>query len=216
MSVPTQSDARDRIMLTAASLFYKSGIRTIGVDAIIRESEVAKMTFYKHFKSKDQLIVEYLRVRDRQWWDWIDAALKRYKQNDLKRPLVIFDALERRLQRPFDRGCAFLNAITELADANHPAYQFALGHKREVETFVRKICQEAGYQNTNRLAAQLVLLLEGALATAQRQGVSEPAQTAKKMAGTLLSNSDRKDKSTVRPKKVGRVCPDSPVERIRL
>jgi AcrR family transcriptional regulator len=187
----TRNSARDRIQATAASLFYNHGIRATGIDKIIEESGVAKMTFYKHFKTKETLIAEYLQARDQQWWKWVETALKQYSADDSEKPLVIFDALEQRLQRPFRRGCAFVNAMAELADPHHAGYQVALLHKRQVETFVRTTCKVVGYLEPEELARELVLLLEGALVTAQRDGITQAAKTAREMARKVLRFSSR-------------------------
>jgi len=190
-----RSAARARILSVAGLLFYEHGIRAVGVDTIIKEADVAKMTFYKHFASKDQLVIEYLRTRDRQWWSWIDAALKNYAADDPRKPLVVFDALEQRLRRPFKRGCAFVNAMTDLADASHPAYQVALRHKEQVELFLHDLCQELDYEHPDELTQQLILLLEGALVRAQRAGIAGPAKTAKELGRKILAASPR----SVRP-----------------
>jgi AcrR family transcriptional regulator len=186
-----RNSASERIRATAASLFYNQGIRATGVDKIIEDSGVAKMTFYKHFKTKETLIAEYLQARDQQWWKWVETALKQYKADDSEKPLVIFDALEQRLQRPFRRGCAFVNAMAELADPNHAGYQVALLHKRKVEAFVSNTCTAVGYLAPEELARELVLLLEGALVTAQRDGITRAAKTAREMARKVLRLSSR-------------------------
>jgi hypothetical protein len=132
-----------------------------------------------------------LQARDQQWWKWIETALKQYKAEDSEKPLVIFDALEQRLQRPFRRGCAFVNAMAELADPHHAGYRVALLHKRQVEAFVSDTCKAVGYLGPEELARELVLLLEGALVTAQRDGIIQAAKTARKMAQKVLHVSSR-------------------------
>ncbi len=186
------SAARARILEVAGARFYQDGIRAVGIDAIIEEADVARMTFYKHFPSKDQLVLEYLQGRDRQWWEWVEAALEKYGPDDADRPLVIFDALEQRLQRPFRRGCAFVNAMADLADPDHPAHRFALGHKRAVEDFVRGLCRELGHADADGLAERLVLLLEGAMVRAHRTGIARPARTAREIAARLLAEAPRR------------------------
>ena len=98
---------RDRILEVASKLFYQNGIRAVGVDTIIAQSDVAKMTFYKHFKSKELLVLEFLNRRDELWRAWFESRVEQLAPKIEDRPLAIFDALEERFSRKDFRGCAF-------------------------------------------------------------------------------------------------------------
>lgn len=183
------SAARDRILDVANQLFYQNGIRAVGVDTIIAQSGVAKMTFYKHFKSKDLLVLEFLKRRDEQWRAWFESAVCRLAPNAEDRPLAIFDALEERFSRKDFRGCAFINTMVEMADGDHIAHQAADEHKQNVQRMVRSFLSGAGINKSAELAKVLSLLMDGAIVTAVRERKPDAAKTAKRIALSLLSTS---------------------------
>jgi len=178
---------RDRILEVASLLFYQNGIRAVGVDTIIAQSAVAKMTFYKHFKSKDLLVLEFLKRRDELWRDWFEDAVCRLAPNVKDRPLAIFDALEERFSRKEFRGCAFINTMVEMADGEHVAHQAAAEHKQKVQGIFRSILADAGVKKPAELAKIFLLLMDGAIVTAVREAKPDSAKAAKKIAATLLS-----------------------------
>jgi AcrR family transcriptional regulator len=190
----TSNTPRDRILEVASQLFYQNGIRAVGVDTIIARSDVAKMTFYKHFKSKDLLVLEFLKRRDELWHDWFESAVRRLATDVEDRPLAIFDALEERFSRKDFRGCAFINTMVEMADGDHRAHQAAAEHKRKVQRLVRSYLSDAGVKNPEELSKTFLLLMDGAIVTAVREGKPGSAMAAKKIAATLLSTSKHKEK----------------------
>lgn len=178
--------ARDHLLDIASELFYREGIRAVGIDTIIAKSGVAKMTFYNHFKSKDDLVLEYIRRRDQNWREWFEDAVERYARTPQERPLAIFDALEERFSTPDYRGCAFINTMVEMANRNHIASQAAAEHKQSVQQFVTQVLQDAGYDNAVLLGQQFILLIDGAIVTALREGTADSAAAAKQIAIQLL------------------------------
>lgn len=184
----TLSAPRDRILEVASQLFYQNGIRAVGVDTIIAQSDVAKMTFYKHFKSKDLLVLEFLKRRDEQWRIWFVSAVQRLAPNVEDRPLAIFDAFEERFSRKDFRGCAFINTMVEMADGDHSAHQAAAEHKQKVQGIVRSLLSEAGVKKSTQLSKAFLLLMDGAIVTAVRERKPGSAKAAKKIAATLLSS----------------------------
>lgn len=182
-----KSSPRDRILEVASNLFYENGIRAVGVDTIVAQSSVAKMTFYKHFKSKDLLVLEFLNQRDEMWRAWFESAVHRLAPKTEDRPLAIFDALEERFSRKDFRGCAFINTMVEMADGDHVAHQVAATHKQKVQGIVRSLLREAGVNKPEKLARQFLLLMDGAIVTAVRERKPGSANAAKKIATTLLS-----------------------------
>lgn len=178
---------RDRILEVASRLFYQNGIRAVGIDTIIAQSDVAKMTFYKHFKSKDLLVLEFLKRRDATWRAWLEGALPRLAPKVADRPLAIFDALEERFSSKEFRGCAFINTMVEMADGDHMAHQAAAEHKQKVQQIIRSLLSEAGVKKSEELAKAFLLLMDGAIVTAVREGKSGSAKAAKKIAASLLS-----------------------------
>lgn len=179
---------RDRILNVASQLFYQNGIRAVGIDTIIAQSNVAKMTFYKHFKSKDLLVLEFLKRRDELWRDWLQSTVSRLAPTIEKRPLAIFDALEERFSRKDFRGCAFINTMVEMADGDHIAHQAAAEHKQKVQRIIHKWLSDTGVKKSGDLAKAFLLLIDGAIVTAVRERKPGSAKAAKKIAAILLLN----------------------------
>lgn len=191
--MPTQSAARERVLDAASELFYREGIRAVGIDTIIARAGVAKMTFYHHFKSKDLLVVEFLRRRDERWRRWLAETVERLSPDPRERPLAIFDALAGRFANPDYRGCAFINTVAETADPGHAARHAVLEHKARVRAYVRRLLEEAGLAGADGAAAlseELMLLIDGALVTAAREGTPAAAYAAKRTATKLLAVSN--------------------------
>lgn len=181
------SAPRDRILEVASRLFYQNGIRAVGIDTIIAQSDVAKMTFYKHFKSKDLLVLEFLKRRDELWRAWFESAVCRLAPKVENRPLAIFDALGERFSKKDFRGCAFINTMVEMADGDHIAHQAAAEHKQKVQQIIRSLLSEAGAKKSAELSEAFLLLMDGAIVTAVRERKPGSAKAAKKIAATLLS-----------------------------
>lgn len=185
-STASSSKPRERILDTASELFYQKGIQNVGVDEIVARSGVAKMTLYKHFQSKDLLIVEFLRRRDENWRCWLEVTVERYATTPTERLLAIFDVLEEWFKSPDFRGCAFINAAVELANPEHPAHQTVVEHKQLVYAYILKLAQDAKVNNPKSLSRHLMLLIEGAIVTALIENSAEAAQQARLAALALL------------------------------
>jgi AcrR family transcriptional regulator len=185
--VPSQA-ATDRILETASKLFYKKGIRATGVDGIAADSGLTKMTLYACFGSKEELVRAYLARRDQRWRDWFKGAVERDPHRDpAQRPLAIFDALGERFADPEFRGCAFINAMAELGDRDHPGYLAALEHKTRVQDYVRGLLKDSGYRDTGALAKRFMLLIDGAMVTAYREQSPAAARHAREIAAGVIS-----------------------------
>jgi len=180
--------AADRILDTASKLFYQQGIRATGVDGIAAGSGMTKMTLYACFGSKEELVRAYLARRDQRWRDWFKGAVERHpKRNPAQRPLAIFDALAERFADPKFRGCAFVNAMAELGDREHPGYLAAIEHKSRVEDYVQGLLRDSGYRDTGALAKRFMLLIDGAMVTAYRERSADAARNARQIAASVLS-----------------------------
>ncbi|NOT32755.1 MAG: TetR/AcrR family transcriptional regulator [Candidatus Eisenbacteria bacterium] len=178
------SQVRERILDVASDLFYRHGIKAVGVDAIISQADVARMSFYRHFRSKDGLVVAYLERRDEAVRVWFEKQVRRLAPNPRDRPLVVFDVLALRFRSKGYRGCGFINAIAEVANPASDAHGAAAAHKLRFQSWLAKLLREAGLDEI--CAADLLLLFEGATAAAVRQGTAEPAHRAKRIAALLL------------------------------
>src|SRR5690242_19302039 len=125
-----QSEARRRLLETADRLFYAEGVRSVGIDRVIAEASVAKMTLYAHFPSQDDLIVAVLRHREAAVLEFSRSAMERHGKRTGDRLRAFFAALRDWFETPDFRGCAFQNAAVTLADPAHPGTQFVRDHKR--------------------------------------------------------------------------------------
>ena len=182
---------RDELVDTALRLFYAQGFHATGIDKVLAEAGVAKMTLYKHFRSKDELILAALHRRDEQFRNWLMGEMERASADPRERLLAMFDALEEWFEGGAFTGlgfsgCLFINAAGEFGDADHPAHRSSCEHKRLIVDYLTKLCTEAGAADPQGLAEQLALLKEGAIVTAQVRGMPEAAKTAKAMAQGLL------------------------------
>lgn len=184
-----ENSPRERILEVASQLFYQNGIRAVGIDTIIAQADVAKMTFYKHFKTKDLLVVEFLKRRDERWRAWFEETVHRLAPRVENRPLAIFDALEERFLTADFRGCAFINTMVEVADGDHLAHQTAAEHKEKVQSFIQSVLTEAQVKNAEDVAKAFMLLVDGAIVTAVREKNPDSAGEAKRIAASLISNS---------------------------
>ncbi|MFJ8440170.1 TetR/AcrR family transcriptional regulator [Kitasatospora griseola] len=178
--------ARARLLDTAEQLFYAEGIRAVGVERILAESGVGRASFYRHFAGKDELVVAVLTRRDQQWREWLAGRVDALGG----RPLAVFDALAERFARADFRGCAFINTMVETADPDSPAHQVAAGHKQQVVAYVAALLAAAGRPEPEsaELARRIVLLMDGAIVTALREGTAAPAAEARAIAAALLAD----------------------------
>lgn len=157
---------KDVLFATAARLFYERGYRATGVDAIAAESGIGKMTLYRHFPSKDDLIVAYLRDSDRTFWEHFEAntAGAATAQDKL---LAFFSGLQAYAMTPTCYGCPFLNVASEYPEAGYAVHRIALEHKRSVRERFRELAEEAGAREPEQLAGTLMLLMDGAFMAAR-------------------------------------------------
>ena len=181
-------DLRQRVLDTAAELFYRDGVRAVGVDRIAAESGVAKMTLYYHFRSKDELVAAWLRRRDEEWMSWLEAAVRRRRGN---RVLAVFAALREWFETPTFRGCAFINAYGELGRSNPAAAEIVASHKRTLTEYLAVLVRQEGaaVADADTLARELVLLVDGAIVTASIQGDPRAADDAREAAAKLIAGS---------------------------
>jgi AcrR family transcriptional regulator len=181
------SHVRQRILDTADRLFYGEGVRAVGIDRIVAESGVAKMSLYSHFPGKDDLILTVLQHREGQFMAWFGQAIDRHIEAGESRLAALFAALKEWFETPTFRGCAFINASVELADAKHPGFCFARQHKQRFQAFLARFIEETLGTAAARLAPAIAMLIEGAIVTAVLEGTSRPADVARDAAFLLLS-----------------------------
>jgi AcrR family transcriptional regulator len=157
--------ARDRIFEAARNLFYRYGIRGVSVDQIAAEAATTKVTLYRVFASKDDLIVQVLEdhhQRFRQWWDATIAPFEGRPREQLE---ALFDSLSQRAGAEAERGCPVANAAVEIVDDDHPAARIIHRHVVEICERLRELCRELGAARPDDLGDALMLLLEGSFAS---------------------------------------------------
>ena len=183
---PKSSEARERLLETADRLFYAEGVRAVGIDRVIAEAGVAKMTLYAHFPSKDDLIVAALRYREEQVGAFFEAAMARHAGPGRDALAVFFAALKDWFRSPDFRGCAFQNAAIELADRDHAGSRFAREHKLRFAGQLKEfVGASAGEVGAGAVPA-IVLLVEGAIMTALMHGDADAADVARDAAVALV------------------------------
>ena len=187
-----RASKKEHLVETAVKLFGRDGFHATGIDKILQEAGVARMTLYKHFRSKDELILAALRRRDEQFRTWFKSTIEKTGGTPAERLLASFDALEEWFKGrafasvPFT-GCAFINATAEFSEASHPAHQLAAEHKRLILEYLRLLASAAGARDPDALAWAVSLLHEGAIVTAHVSGDAGAAQGAKRIAKMLMA-----------------------------
>ena len=161
---------RERILAAASELFYRHGIRAVGVDAVAEAAETNKMTLYRHFSSKDALVAEYLQrlaEKAKASWDRLEADYPREPSAQLRAWLKDMAA---HVASADERGCALANAAVELPEKDHPARRVIEAFKTAQRERLVQLCAAASLAEPEMLADELFLLLEGARVTAQSMG----------------------------------------------
>jgi AcrR family transcriptional regulator len=167
-----EASARERILATASELFYREGVRAIGVDTVVERSGVSKTTLYRVFESKDALIAAFAAEWDRSFWAWWDRVEGQHADD----PRALLDALlsgiAKWIGRPAFRGCPMLNLATEFPDEHHPGRVAARTNKEELRARLATIVAKLGVGDPNRVASQIALIINGAYVTCL---IAEPA-----------------------------------------
>ncbi len=177
-----KSEARMRLLATADRLFYAEGVRSVGIDRVIAEAGVAKMTLYTHFPSKDDLIVAVLQYREEKVQAFFHDSMERHSRRSKDKLRAFFAALKEWFESPGFRGCAFQNAAVELADPKHPGSQFVRDHKRRFFESLRGFVEASVGESGAKVAPMVALLVEGAIVTAVITGSPESARVARDAA----------------------------------
>jgi len=154
---------RDQLIDTALRLFARHGYRATGIDTILAEAGVAKMTLYHHFKSKDELIVAALRRRDAEWREWFIGRVTKLAGTPRERLFAVFDVMEEWFRNKDYHGCSFGQAATEFRDPKHSVHRMASEHKQQMLVYFRELATAAGAKDPELLAQQISLLVEGAV-----------------------------------------------------
>ena len=180
----------ERLLEAASELFYKEGIGAVGVDTVSESAGVSKRTLYNRFGGKDALVAEYLRRRDERWRAHLRDATEGL-DDATDKLLAVFGSYGEWLVGDDFRGCAFANAAAELPDPDHPARIVARRHKEGVREYLAAAAKDAGFDEPDALAERLLILLEGATATAAMRRNAEPLDVARSVALELMDTRSR-------------------------
>jgi AcrR family transcriptional regulator len=185
VGTPGESDARDRILETAYELFSHRGIRGVGVDEIIQRAGVAKATLYRHFPSKDDLVIAFLELRERRWsLEFVEAEVQRRGATPEAQLLAYFDAFDEWFHEDDFEACSFINVLLEMGP-EHPAAQAAIDHLANIRSGVRERAEAAGLRDPEAFARSFQILLRGAIVAAA-EGDLDAARRAASIARLLI------------------------------
>jgi AcrR family transcriptional regulator len=178
---------REQLVETAAALFYENGFTATGIDRVLKEAGVAKMTLYNHFKSKDELIIAALHRRDEKFRHWLTTTLDKRASTPREKLVAFFDVYGEWFAQKDFRGCMFINASAEFAQHSRSIQSAAAEHKRLVVNYLLDLANEAGLSNPEELAAQLAMIADGAVVQAQVLAREDAAAVARDMATFLIA-----------------------------
>ncbi len=185
---PRQGKAR--LIHVAIELFYAHGFQAVGIDRIIAEAGVTKTTFYKHFESRDELLVAAIRQRDQ--WEmaaWQSAVDQLAGDDPRAKLLAFFDVLDLWFNAPDFKGCQFINAAAECPNPHDPVHAVAASHKRKNRDYFRDLAREAGMHDPEAFADHYTALVEGTIILRQVHGRDDAARVIKPAVDTLIASS---------------------------
>ncbi len=178
---------RDELVRKALEIFYRDGFHATGMDLLAAETGISKTTMFKHFRTKEELILAVLRLRDQDFRNWL---FRRMAEAGSARAqlLAMFDALAEWFAAAGFRSCMFIKAASEYPAPHHPIHAQSAEHKRLLFLQLREIAAEAGARDPAALARALLLLKEGAIVTAHLGHEADPAGDAKAAAALLIED----------------------------
>jgi len=180
-----QPGARERILGTAYELFARRGVRDVGVDEVIAHAGVAKASLYRHFPSKDDLVIAFLELREERWTlAWVEAEARRRGATPEEQLLAIFELFDEWFRSDDFEACSFINVLLEMG-VGHPAGKASVRHLANIRSIVAHLAEEAGLRDTESFARSWHILMKGSIVSAA-EGDAEAAQRARSMARLLM------------------------------
>ena len=183
------AEVKNRILETASALFYRRGVRAVGVDLVVAEAGVAKTSLYRHFGTKDDLIAAFLAREDEDFWGTWDRAAEKHKDDPGAELDAQLEWIGERVGRPNYRGCPQINVAAEFPEADHPARKIAAEHKREMRRRLKGIADRLAVARPDELAGQLCVLVNGAFVSSQVLEPDEAIPLLQRMAHALIAAS---------------------------
>lgn len=188
----------DVLMDAAEQLICRHGVHGAGIDAILKESGRSSRSLYQHFGSKEGLALAALKRRDARWMAGLRATVSAEPDPEL-RLLAIFDTLETWFRQPDFHGCPFMTVAGEIHDRAHPLRAAVEDHKRALLGFIAETTKAAGFIAHTRLAREVFLLVEGAIAAALVSGQPAAARTGRRAAAVMMAAHRKDDETAMRP-----------------
>ena len=183
-----RAGARERILEAAYDLFSRNGIRAVGVDRVIAESDVAKMTLYRNFASKDELVLEFMRRREERWTkQWLQADVERRTDDPAERLLAIFDVFDGWFRKDDFEGCSFINVLLEVTDEASPIRLATVEHLATIRSFLRGLAIDAGVAEPDDFARRWHILMKGSIVAAG-EGDRDAARRAQEIGRLVLTD----------------------------
>jgi AcrR family transcriptional regulator len=178
--------ARERILDTAYELFSHRGIHDVGVDELVARAGVAKATLYKHFNSKDELVLAFLERREQIWtYGWVEGEARRRGATAEEQLLAIFDLFDEWFHGDDFEGCSFIKVLLEFGDLDHPVGRASADYLENIRSLVRNLALEAGLRDPDAFALSWHILMKGSIVQAG-EGDHEAAKRAKSMGRLLI------------------------------
>jgi AcrR family transcriptional regulator len=186
-AVSTPVAARDRILASAYELFAHHGIRAVGIDEVIRRAEVAKATLYRHFASKDVLVLAFLQQREQLWTkEWVEAEARRRGETAEEQLLAIFDLFDEWFRREDFEGCSFINVLLEMNDRTSSAGRASAEHLANIRSIIRQLATEAGLRDPEQFSHSWHILMKGSIVAAG-EGDVDAAKRGQAMGRLLIA-----------------------------
>jgi AcrR family transcriptional regulator len=180
------SEARERLLEAAYELFSRRGIQAVGIDAIIERSGVARQTMYRHFASKQDLVLAFLERRDELWTRrWLQGEVERRSADPRKQLLAIFDVFDAWFHAPEFEGCSFINVMLEHPDPEHPLHVESSVYLQRIRDFLGELAGRAGIRNPGSFAREWHILMKGSIVAAG-EGDHDAARRAQRIGALLL------------------------------
>jgi AcrR family transcriptional regulator len=181
------SVVRERLVTAAYELFARQGVQAVGVDAIIERSGVARQTLYRHFGSKQELVLAFLERREEVWtYGWLATEVHRRERDPRRRLLAIFDVFDEWFRDPDFEGCSFINVMLEYPAPDHPLHQAAASYLARIRGFLTELATDAGIADPGGFARQWHILMKGSIVAAG-EGDRDAARRGKQIGRVLLA-----------------------------
>jgi AcrR family transcriptional regulator len=179
--------ARARILDAAYELFSERGVRAVSIDTIIERSGVARMTLYRHFASKDDLVLAFLERREERWTRlWLQAEVERRAARPADRLLAVFDVFDEWFRRTDYEGCSFINVMLEHVDAGDRVRRASVSYLAGIRSFLEDLVRQAGIADADDFARQWHILMKGSIVAAA-EGDVDAARRAQRIGRALLA-----------------------------